>query len=215
MGTPLLRANSRTTGSVLRSSSSAGTGCDPGRVDSPPTSMRSAPSAASRKPCSIAASGAAYFPPSENESGVTFRIAITRTRPSGSLERGNRQRGRAPSTWPARVCSSARSARARPSSSASARLRAADQSCDKLPRASPPRSPRSTATPDCRSPSWSRRGSEGNSAAHPRRFGSTALRPIAVQAAVESHSVCNSTSRMVRRVYAQASRPRDVKPRGT
>jgi len=43
------------TGKTRRSSSSTGTGSLPGRVDSPPTSSRSAPSATSRRPCSTAA----------------------------------------------------------------------------------------------------------------------------------------------------------------
>ena len=48
------------------------TGSAPGRVDSPPTSRMSAPSAASSRPCSTAASASRNSPPSENESGVTL-----------------------------------------------------------------------------------------------------------------------------------------------
>ena len=49
----------------------------PGRVDSPPTSMISAPSLIISSVCFNAASRSPYFPPSEKESGVTFRIPIT------------------------------------------------------------------------------------------------------------------------------------------
>src|SRR4051812_14175968 len=66
-----------TTGNTRRSSSSAGTGSAPGRVDSPPTSRMSAPSAASWRPCATAASGSRNRPPSENESGVTFTTPIS------------------------------------------------------------------------------------------------------------------------------------------
>jgi hypothetical protein len=47
--TPCL-ARASTIGSTRRSSSSTGTGCAPGRVDSPPTSTKSAPSSRSLKP---------------------------------------------------------------------------------------------------------------------------------------------------------------------
>ena len=45
------------TGSTRSCSTAAGTGWAPGRVDSPPTSSRSAPSASSRSPWVMAASG--------------------------------------------------------------------------------------------------------------------------------------------------------------
>jgi len=54
-----------------RSSSAASTGCAPGRVDSPPTSMRSAPSSIRRRACAMACGGSRNRPPSEKESGVT------------------------------------------------------------------------------------------------------------------------------------------------
>src|SRR6266511_1931003 len=73
-------ASSRTTGNTLRSSSSTGTRSAPGRVDSPPTSRMSAPSASSRSPCAIASSAAKKAPPSENESGVTLITPMTRHR---------------------------------------------------------------------------------------------------------------------------------------
>ena len=65
------------TGTVRAISSSAETGCAPGRVDSPPTSMSAAPSAIIWRACFSAAVVPACLPPSENESGVTFRIPIT------------------------------------------------------------------------------------------------------------------------------------------
>src|SRR6266480_2852277 len=65
------------TGMTRRNSSSAPTGSAPGRVDSPPTSMSAAPSAAMRTPCSTAASTEAKRPPSEKESGVTFSTPMT------------------------------------------------------------------------------------------------------------------------------------------
>ena len=69
----------RSTGTTRRSSSSSATGSAPGRVDSPPTSRMSAPSAASRSPCSTAASASRNSPPSENESGVTFTTPMIST----------------------------------------------------------------------------------------------------------------------------------------
>src|ERR1041385_2351821 len=64
------------TGITRRSSSSAATGSEPGRVDSPPTSMMCAPSAAICKPRSVALSAVRNLPPSENESGVTFNTPM-------------------------------------------------------------------------------------------------------------------------------------------
>ena len=93
-------ASSATTGSTRRSSSSAGTGCEPGRVDSPPTSRMSAPSDASRRPCATASAGSRNRLPSEKLSGVTLtmpmtsgRSAISTVRPrqdqvSGAMEGG-------------------------------------------------------------------------------------------------------------------------------
>src|SRR5690242_1596210 len=65
-------ANSSTTGSTRLNSSASLTGSAPGRVDSPPTSMISAPWAISFRPCATAVAGSMNWPPSENESGVTF-----------------------------------------------------------------------------------------------------------------------------------------------
>ena len=72
MGTPTLPASASITGSTRRSSSSAGTVSEPGRVDSPPMSTMEAPSRTSVRACSSAASAARNLPPSENESGVTL-----------------------------------------------------------------------------------------------------------------------------------------------
>ena len=49
----------------------------PGRVDMPPTSMTSAPSASIRTACSTAASGSVATPSPEKESGVTLMMPIT------------------------------------------------------------------------------------------------------------------------------------------
>ena len=58
----------------------------PGRVDSPPTSMMSAPSSSSRSPCVTAFSGSRYKPPSEKESGVTLTMPMMSVRfPSSSV----------------------------------------------------------------------------------------------------------------------------------
>ena len=73
---PTREARSSITGTTLRSSSSRSTGAAPGRVDSPPTSRISAPSAASSSPCSTAASLSRNSPPSEKESGVTLRTPM-------------------------------------------------------------------------------------------------------------------------------------------
>src|SRR6478672_9323467 len=67
------------TGTTRRSSSSSGTGSARGRVDSPPTSISAAPCAASSRPCATASSNENHSPPSENESGVTFRTPMMRS----------------------------------------------------------------------------------------------------------------------------------------
>ena len=76
-GTPPVAVSASTTGITRRSSSSALTGAAPGRVDSPPTSIRSAPSLAISPACATAAAGSRNAPPSENESGVMFSTPIT------------------------------------------------------------------------------------------------------------------------------------------
>ena len=64
------------TGNTRRHSSSRSTASEPGRVDSPPMSRMSAPSASSRSACSIAASAARKRPPSEKLSGVTLTMPM-------------------------------------------------------------------------------------------------------------------------------------------
>src|SRR6478735_11541444 len=71
-----------TTGMTRRSSSAVLGRSAPGRVDSPPTSSRSAPWATSSRPCATAASGVNHAPPSLNESGVTLTTPMTNGRPA-------------------------------------------------------------------------------------------------------------------------------------
>src|SRR5580704_2152345 len=75
------------TGNTRRNSSSALTAAlAPGRVDSPPMSMMSAPSLSNPMACSVAFSESRYTPPSENESGVTLTMPMIRVRlPSSSV----------------------------------------------------------------------------------------------------------------------------------
>ncbi|MNI61424.1 hypothetical protein D3C73_1166950 [compost metagenome] len=80
IGTAVRAASCSMTGTTRRSSSSIDTGAAPGRVDSPPMSSRSAPSSTSFRPCATAASVVSWAPPSENESGVTLTIPMTRAR---------------------------------------------------------------------------------------------------------------------------------------
>src|SRR5215207_10530147 len=71
-------ASASTTGTTRRSSSSTGTGSARGRVDSPPTSIQSAPSSTDARPCAMAIAWSRNWPPSENESGVTLTTPMTR-----------------------------------------------------------------------------------------------------------------------------------------
>jgi len=73
-----LDAGARTTGTTRASSSSTGTGSAPGRVDSPPTSMMSAPSSINARARATAASARSASPPSEKLSGVTLTTPISR-----------------------------------------------------------------------------------------------------------------------------------------
>src|SRR6185312_4826966 len=66
------------TGSTRAFSSASGTGTASGRVDSPPTAIQSAPSAHILTPASTARSADANCPPSENESGVTFKTPTSK-----------------------------------------------------------------------------------------------------------------------------------------
>src|ERR1700683_722214 len=91
--TALVRARSRSiTGTTRRASSPASTAAAPGRVDSPPTSMNAAPSAAMRTPCSTAACVEKKFPPTENEKGVTLSTPITKGRDRSSVLSAQRSR---------------------------------------------------------------------------------------------------------------------------
>jgi hypothetical protein len=74
-------------GITRSSSSSSGTGGAPGRVDSPPMSMMSAPSTIIRSAWRSASPRIANLPPSEKESGVTFRMPITNGRSKVSVKR--------------------------------------------------------------------------------------------------------------------------------
>jgi len=86
------RAMRSTTGATRSSSACGETTGAPGRVDSPPTSIRVAPARTIASAWRRAASSGAKRPPSEKESGVTLRMPITcvwaksRTR----LPQGNR-----------------------------------------------------------------------------------------------------------------------------
>ena len=64
------------TGAVLLTCSLVEMGVEPGRVDSPPTSMMVAPSAIICIAWFSAVSMVLNLPPSEKESGVTFRIPM-------------------------------------------------------------------------------------------------------------------------------------------
>src|SRR4029453_12389034 len=76
-----------------------GTSADPGRVDPPPMSRMSAPSSTMLRARLVAASASGSSPPSENESGVTFTIPITRVRsPHGSTAGPHLHRRGAPFT---------------------------------------------------------------------------------------------------------------------
>src|SRR5688572_3107163 len=86
-GIASVAARRSTTGRTRRSSSSSPTGALPGRVDSPPTSMIAAPSAAMRSAHATAESTATKRPPSEKESGVTFRTPMTTGLPRSSEKR--------------------------------------------------------------------------------------------------------------------------------
>ena len=76
-GTPISRS-SVMMGITRLISSSGVTRSAPGRVDSPPTSMMSTPSATISFARESAFSKVSYRPPSAKESGVTLRIPITR-----------------------------------------------------------------------------------------------------------------------------------------
>ena len=93
-------ASSSTTGTTRAASSRGSTGSAPGLVDSPPTSMTSAPSCASSPPRATAASLPKKRPPSEKESGVTLRMPIISVRrPKGrSFSRAGMSTSKAPAS---------------------------------------------------------------------------------------------------------------------
>ena len=72
--------NAAKTGASLLHSSSTPTPDEPGRVDSAPTSIMSAPSRSICKACCTAFSCEKKFPPSEKLSGVTFSTPMTSVR---------------------------------------------------------------------------------------------------------------------------------------
>ena len=76
-GRPVASTTAGTTWAMRAHSSSGGMAVYPGRVDWPPMSMMSAPSRAISRAWATAAWGTQYLPPSEKESGVTFKIPIT------------------------------------------------------------------------------------------------------------------------------------------
>ena len=76
MGTVSCLLKASIIGTILLISSSSLTGAWPGLVDSPPTSMMSAPSSTIFFARFMAASISLNLPPSEKESGVIFKIPI-------------------------------------------------------------------------------------------------------------------------------------------
>ncbi len=73
-------ASSSIIGITRRFSSATSTGSAPGRVDSPPTSMMLAPLAIIFRASASACGAGKNLPPSENESGVTFRTPMIQPR---------------------------------------------------------------------------------------------------------------------------------------
>src|SRR5579875_2829779 len=79
-GTRTAARTARRTGRSRRSSSPAGTGAAPGRVDSAPMSRSAAPSATIAAAASAARAGSRWRPPSEKESGVALSTPMRATR---------------------------------------------------------------------------------------------------------------------------------------
>ena len=75
------------TGTTRRSSSASEIRLDPGRVDSAPTSMMSAPCSSISIARAKARSGSWYLPPSENESGVIFNTPMISVRSPSAMSR--------------------------------------------------------------------------------------------------------------------------------
>ena len=87
IGTESLSRSRFSTGISRRISSAAEIRADPGRVDSAPISMMSAPSSSNSIARAYARSGSEYLPPSENESGVTFSTPIRMVRSPKRISR--------------------------------------------------------------------------------------------------------------------------------
>ena len=91
-----------TTAWMRAHSVAASTAAAPGREDSPPMSKMCTPSRSKRSACAMAAVAWGCWPPSENESGVTFTMPITQ-----GLVKSRRNRvvcqkdawGRSPMWW--------------------------------------------------------------------------------------------------------------------
>src|ERR1035438_9869643 len=81
------RSSASRTGRTRACSSCVLRGWEPGRVDSPPTSIFLAPWSSMESACWTARSGLRNAPPSENESGVTLRTPMTRVRSPSGRER--------------------------------------------------------------------------------------------------------------------------------
>src|SRR5919202_5335648 len=80
MGTETAAAMARTAGTTRDSSVASSTGSCPGRVDSPPTSIRSAPASTKARACATAAGTSPASPSPEKLSGVTFTMPMTYVR---------------------------------------------------------------------------------------------------------------------------------------
>src|SRR5438552_1683156 len=115
IGTRTAARTAPSTGSRRRRSSPPGTAIAPGRVDSAPTSSARAPAATISAAASAARAGSRWRPPSENESGVAFRMPRSATRSSAS--------------GPERVWSTG------PASPAGAREPASGRGCSRAPEA--------------------------------------------------------------------------------
>src|SRR5258707_579622 len=84
VSTEIAKPSRRSSTGRRRSHSSASAiRADPGRVDSAPTSIICAPSSAISRARTAAASGFRNRPPSEKESGVTFRMPMSWEKPQG------------------------------------------------------------------------------------------------------------------------------------
>ena len=134
------------TGTTRAISSSCPTGVKPGRVDSPPTSMRSAPSSSILSAQASASARESCAPPSLKESGVTLSTPMMRVRPKSSVRVPQRH-------------SCASSAMSQPSPSREAKGRGPQGRRRRRRRRASPGSP-------CASRAWRRRASSCTCARH-------------------------------------------------